>query len=170
MLVALDEYLDARPAAARGPAATPVANTPGESETVVTAHAALAPAAAVQPGRELEVSLTLAIKDGWHLYANPTGSEVLKPTTVTLAEDQGHELVLVDYPAGQAKVLASSGPDEVPVYEGKVKLTAHVRLAGDAKPGSASLDFKVRYQACNDRSCLAPTTLSVPLTLKIEAR
>jgi hypothetical protein len=162
MLVALGEYLDARPQApvAAEPPGEPLAPT-----DVLTAKAALAQGADVAPGREFDVVVTLAIRDGWHTYANPTGTENLKPTTLTLAPDQPATLVKVTYPAGKAKVLASSGDEKVALYEQKVPLTARVRLDPAAKAAPSSLTFRVKYQACNDRACLAPATLDVTASL-----
>ena len=130
MLVALEEYLDARPAAGADRPTKPGA---GKVAEVVTAKAALAPKAEVAPGREFDVVVTLSIKEGWHLYANPVGDENLIPTTLSLAPDQPATLVKVTYPPGEEKVLASGGPEKVALYEGSVELTARVRLDPDAR-------------------------------------
>ena len=52
-------------------------------------------------------SSSLDIKAGWHIYANPTGVEILKPTTLALEPDQPAGRLEVNYPKGQAKVLGS---------------------------------------------------------------
>jgi uncharacterized protein len=165
MLVALGEYLDARPQAAE---AVVVAEPPGDllgTREVVMAKAALANGADVAPGHEFDLVVSIAIKDGWHTYANPTGTENLKPTVLTLAPEQPATLVKVAYPAGKSKVLASSGDEEVALYEGQATLTARVRLDPDAKTTPAALTFQLHYQACNDRACLAPAILSVTVSL-----
>jgi uncharacterized protein len=164
MLVALEEYLDARPALAAVPA--PADELPGGQE-VVSARAAIEPEAKASPGAELAVTLTLSVKPGWHVYANPPGVETLKPTTVALAADQPASLVKVEYPAGASKVLASSGDEKVNLYEGKTALTARVRLARDLKPGPAALKLLIHYQACDDRACLAPASLAVTVPLTV---
>jgi hypothetical protein len=169
MLVALEEYLDARPEANKpGSAGALTADPQAGSHSVVTVSTNLSPSASVAPGKEFDVFVTLTIKEGWHLSANPTHSDVLKPTTLTLPTDQGDQLTGVDYPAGQMKILASSGSEKVAVYEGTAKLTAHVRIDSSTEAGPLSLAFKLRYQACNDRECLAPATLSIPLELTVQ--
>jgi hypothetical protein len=165
MLVALGEYLDARPARPPGaPAPTP-AGEPPAAAAVVTARAELAGTSTVAPGAEFEVELTLNVKPGWHVYANPTGALNLIPTTVTLAPDQPATLVKVTYPAGQAKVLDPASGERVALYEGSARLRARVRLAESAKEAPALLQLQLRYQACNDNACLAPATLDVPVKL-----
>jgi hypothetical protein len=167
MLVALEEYLDARPAAAvNAPQPAPSEVLPG-GQAVVNARAAPAPQSAIAPGGEFDVIVTLAIKDGWHLYANPTGVSSLRPTTVTLPSGQPASLGEVRYPPGAAAAAAPGGDGKASVYEGEVKLTARVRLDAQARPGPMTLNLKVSYQACNDRACLAPATLTVPVALTI---
>jgi DsbC/DsbD-like thiol-disulfide interchange protein len=113
------------------------------------------------------VIVTLAIKDGWHLYANPTGAATFRPTTLTLPSGQPASLAKVRYPPGTDALAAPGGEEKASVYEGEVKLTARVRLDAQARPGPMTLNLKISYQACNDRACLAPATLTVPLALTI---
>jgi uncharacterized protein YyaL (SSP411 family) len=160
MLVGLDEYLDARPQAAREPNAS-AGDPKKDGRDVLAAEAALARGAAVAPGREVDVHVTLTIKPGWHLSANPSGSDTLKPTALALAPDSAAELVKVDYPKGASKTLAG---EALSVYEGNITLAARVRLPADAR-GPSTLDFRIRYQACDDRACLAPAVLPVSLKL-----
>jgi uncharacterized protein YyaL (SSP411 family) len=167
MLVALEEYLDARPGGAGAAiAAAPDDALPG-AESVVTASAAPAPGALIAAGGEVEVVLTLAIKDGWHLYANPAGIATLKPTTLTLASGQPATLAAVRYPGGTPAPAVPGSDEKAMVYEHEVKLAARLRLDAQARPGPLTLKLTVAYQACNDRACLAPASLTVPLTLNI---
>jgi uncharacterized protein YyaL (SSP411 family) len=169
MLVALDEYLDARPPAAGPVADAAGADDPAGVKDVVTVTSSLSDPAGVAPGLEFDVVLTLTIKEGWHTYANPTGVDGIPPTRVALDPGQGATLVRVIYPTGEAKVLASSGKEKVALYEGKVSLTARVKLDPESKSAPSSLSFTVHYQACNDRACLAPARLRSPVSLD-EAR
>ena len=56
-------------------------------------------------------SLTLDVKAGWHVYANPTGVEGIAPTRVTLDPGQGATLARVDYPAGVTFLWTFEHPD-----------------------------------------------------------
>ena len=110
--------------------------------------------------------VTLVVKDGWHLYANPTGVPFLKPTTVTLPPASRPRSPRSA--TRRAPPLATPGsPEKASVYEGKIMLTARVRLDAKARPGPLTLSLRLSYQACNDRACLAPATLNVPLALTI---
>jgi uncharacterized protein len=167
MLLALEEYLDARPPSKQEtPSSAPTPRAPG----VLTARAGIARPATVEPGSEFEVDLNLTIKENYHIYANPAGSDDVIPTVVSLAPGSGATLVEVRYPSGEAKVLASSGPEKVTVYEKKATPTARIRLSPDFKPGPATFTLKVRYQACDDKSCLAPATLDLPVNVEVKTR
>jgi DsbC/DsbD-like thiol-disulfide interchange protein len=107
------------------------------------------------------LTLTVSINSPWHLYANPVGSEDLSSaqTTVTVNARERPTEVKVDYPAG--KTIKDKTFGEYKVYEGTVTIKAHVQRAkGDTSP----LQVSVKLQACNDKSCLLPSTvkLSVP--------
>ena len=170
MLMALEQYLDQGPDA--GTLGPRVAVQPeGAAARIVTAAARPAgePAGAIAPGREFDAVISVAIQEGWHIYANPTGAAELKPTTLRLApaSERSATLVSVKYPPGAAKVLGSIGTEKVALYEGTVELTARIRLAPDAKPGPIPLKLKLSYQACNDRLCLAPASLEIPLEVTV---
>jgi len=166
MLTALGEYLDARPSGRAPEATPPLPGAPG----VVTADARRVGAGPLAPGAEFEVEITLKIKPGYHIYANPAGTEDVIPTVITLAPGPKADLAGVRYPAGESKVLAAGGTARVAVYEREARLTARVRLAGDAPSGDVIVNIRVRHQACDDRACLAPATLELPVRVEVGKR
>ncbi len=170
MLLALGEYLDARPEAA-GPSspAAPPAPLPG-APGAVTAEAGEPTPKRVAPGGEFEVAVSLTIKAGYHIYANPAGTDDVIPTTIALAPAAGAALVEARYPGGEAKVLAGTGTARVNVLEGGARVGARIRVALDARAGPLDLVLKVRVQACDDRACLAPATLDVPVRVEVGPR
>ena len=166
MLLGLEEYLDARPAAAAGLGAEEVA--PPIVKGVVTANAAVVDAKKVKAGGEFDVLITLMVKEGWHAYANPTGLEGIPPTRISLEPAPGVSLEEVVYPPGVLKVLEASGKEKVALYEGTIRIKARVKVAPGTKEMPAALEFTIHYQACNDRACLAPARVRVEAALKPE--
>ncbi|GAC1451194.1 MAG: thioredoxin domain-containing protein [Isosphaeraceae bacterium] len=165
MLVGMEEYLDARPETESPTAA--LSGEPSETNDVVTVAASVKEREKISPGQEFDVELILSVKKGWHTYANPAGVEDVLPSRVTLDPGQGATLVRVDYPKGEAKVLASSGKEKVSLYEGKTSLRARVKLNPSVATPPPALGFTVHYQACDDRSCLAPARLRVKAQLPV---
>ena len=121
-----------------------------------------------RPGFSAVVVLTLKVQEGWHVYANPTGVAAIPPTRVSLDPASGWAVERVEYPPGVARVLGSSGPEKVALYEGQVPITVHLKAAPGAAGGRpeppSRVVLTVQYQACNDRLCLAPARVSVPVT------
>lgn len=109
------------------------------------------------------VTLKLQVEKSWHLYANPVGQEDLlsSQTTVNSAGKGKAEVLKVEYPPG--KEIKDPTIGNYKVYEDTVTIKAHVRRAkGDTGP----LELKVKFQACNDKSCLLPSTVTVKVPEK----
>ena len=168
LVVGLLEYQDVRPpqTSTPGPAAAP-SDGPPNSSKVVSAEAKVVEDAKPKAGGEVALVVSLTIKDGWHVYANPTGQEFLRPTTIRLEPDQPAGSINIDYPKGATRTLASSGADPVAVYEGKLDVPLRLRLKDDAAPGTIRVLLRVGFQACDDEVCLAPASLVVPVVLTV---
>jgi uncharacterized protein len=163
MLVALDEYLDARPTTGSEPGSP----RPDKPVGVVTARA---PEVRVEKGKPFEVPLTLVIAEKYHIYAEDPGQDSLIPTMVGLVTTDGVALGSVDYPKGTAKTLVANGPEKVNLYEGEVTIKLRLLAANGLATGKKTINLRVKYQACNDRACLAPAVLDVPVTLDVREK
>jgi uncharacterized protein YyaL (SSP411 family) len=138
----------------------------GNPEHLVKAEAALDVNAAPIAGSTVLAHLTLTIAEGWHLTANPSGRPSLKPTTVKLLPSSEITLEPVTYPEGALRKLVG-GEEPVPVYEGRIQIPIMLRLGSDLPSGNREVKLQIRFQACNDRACLAPATLAVPLSIDV---
>ena len=169
MLVALQRYLDGRPnqIIPRPLGEGALAKVPSR---VVTASAMLERGTSAVPGRALE------------RRRQARGQERLAPLCQS---DRGRHLETDDdhprcrsaggsapsstYPAGQAKVLGSLGKEKVSLYEGKLDIPVRVALSPETPKGKITLMFKLKYQACDDKVCLAPASLTIPLELVVDS-
>lgn len=119
----------------------------------------------VQPGSQFQIAIVVEIDEGWHINANPAGENLIA-TEVLLPENTPNvtfgEIV---YPNGEVMNLASLGL--VPLYHDSITIGIQADLLQTAPIQQQTLDFKLRYQACNDDVCLLPTevSLAVPLTV-----
>ena len=180
LLLALDEYLDARPEAEA------LAREPGLPFGVGMKDAADPPATvvlidpdaiAIKPGGRARAEVRLTIAPGFHLYANPSRKAGSKPvegepefpaTTATFVPAGGLELATITYPPGQARTLAANGPGEVMLYEGTVTIGVEIEATADAAIGTARPTLRLRYQACDDKACLPPATLEATVVVRVE--
>jgi DsbC/DsbD-like thiol-disulfide interchange protein len=101
------------------------------------------------------ISIALTIDKGWHIYANPVGFEDLASAQTTVAIDgkPKPEVLKVEFPAGD---LVKDVVGEYKVYHDKVTIKAHVRR-GESSP----LTVAIRFQACDNKSCLQASTVKV---------
>ncbi len=166
LLVGLEEYLDARPEAA-------IANVPDEAGPALAAGDPVAVRVSITdgqkpaPGEVVQGVVSVHIKEGWHIYANPAGVPDLKPTILVLEPGQAAADLRVDYPAGQTKVLGSLGTEKVALYEGKIDIPFRVTLPREIRAGKTTMRLRLNYQPCNDRLCLAPASLAIPLEVSV---
>jgi len=125
------------------------------------------PSEAVARGATAPVKLVATIDAGWHIYSLTQGPGGPTPTKITLPKDQPFTI------GGEIKATA---PDvkldqnfgiNVETYVDDAEFTVPVKVDPAAKVGDKVL-VAVRYQVCNESTCLPPHTekISVPLTIK----
>ena len=118
------------------------------AEKLVTTDLVLGnPSSADPPGLPFE--LRLAIRDGWHVNANPPSFEYLIATEV-----QG-DVRNVRYPDGEIFEFSFSDT-ALSVYHGSIS------IHGEVNPGES--DIRLVYQACDDTRCLAPVERKIQLS------
>lgn len=122
--------------------------------------------AELKAGGKTEGILTILVQKGFHVQANPASQKYLIPTRLELqaAEDitPGKPL----YPKGKPYRLKGAS-DDLSVYEDTFQIKIPVKAETSAKEGEHVLHGKLIYQACDDRSCLPPTSIPVELHVKI---
>jgi uncharacterized protein YyaL (SSP411 family) len=163
MAAALSAFLDQgkpQPAVEAVAFAAPSQDGPTKSDSVVKISAKATPEKPGADGKQ-EVTVTMTIDKGWHLYANPPGQEdfITSQTVLNVEAKKPLKDVKVTYPEGKEIIDPTLG--RYRVYEDKVVLKATLqRSPGDASP----LELKFKFQSCNDRQCLLPAskTVTVP--------
>lgn len=102
------------------------------------------------------VTITLKVEKTWHIYGNPIINEDMKDseTTVTIAGPDKPETVKIDYP--KAKTVKDKLVGDYATFEGEVVIKATIKRPAGAK---GAIEVSAKVQACNDSSCLLPTTL-----------
>src|SRR5690606_25407770 len=133
------------------------------------------------PGDAVPVAIILDIRPTWHLWTSesqaadlPDGFATFDGAIyTTIAVEVSHEGIDAatgfvqwpDYHGITAEV--GDGPQHYAVYEGRAVAYLPLVVAADATPGPRSLEIAVDLQACNDRRCLMPSTVTATLDLEI---
>jgi thiol:disulfide interchange protein len=135
------------------------------------------------PGDKFAVAVIFDLEQGWHVWPNkpvlPKGMEdvVATPTVVQLAKDFAAPAGVrihtdhAQWPAPHE--ISSAGftgdPIKVLSHEGRVVVYVPITISADAKPGEVIIPFDVKYQACDDSTCIAPTTAEASVKFQIAA-
>jgi uncharacterized protein YyaL (SSP411 family) len=193
MALAVQEYVDAfgeipAPATAPPAAASPAA-TLGAPAAASAAPAGLQPWAVQPPdetgkhkaaarvyfaadkltaGQPTPVAVVVTIADGWHLNANPPQPRFVIPTELSLESKSGTRLDGVRYPAGHEFRVAGIN-ESLLVYEKQVTLLGQLLPPAGSAGTTDELTLVLRYQACNDQTCLQPLRVRLTGTIPIAA-
>src|SRR5215472_16106046 len=124
-------------------------------------------AGTAQPGSHVLAKFTAKIEPGWHLYSltTPKGGPI--PSTSSLAESP----VVSSFKLYQPKPERKLDPNfqiDTETFANEVVLLYDIELKKDAPVGPAEITAQVRYQCCNDRSCLPPKRKSASATITID--
>ena len=130
---------------------------------------AKASAATLAPGGRFDVVLSATVDEEWHVYSVTQGPGGPIPTTVAV----GPKALFTRDGAilGPAPVTAFDPNFEIKTetYDGAFTLTMPVKLAADVRGGRGTARVEVGYQACTNRLCLPPTTVSLTVPVKWKA-
>ena len=120
-------------------------------------------------GSTVDAILPLELRAGFHVNSNTPSDPYLIPMRLTWDSSSPLASSEVTYPKPTLEKFAFS---EMPVsvFAGRFNLITRFKVSPSARPGPTTLSGQVRYQACNERMCLQPMTLTVALPVTIVAQ
>jgi DsbC/DsbD-like thiol-disulfide interchange protein len=151
------------------------------SNTLASGQEALpSPAAVVKPqtfvslepvprGKSFEVAVVVEIAKGFHMNSHKPTDPYLIPTTLTPQLPTGFEVADTLYPEGHEEKFSFSPNKPLSVYTGKVTLRLKLTAHADAGLGATTIPITLRYQACNDTTCLQPVKIPVDAKFEVAA-
>ncbi len=112
----------------------------------------------VYPGTEFKLAVNAEVAESWHINSDKPYDEYLIPTSLMVPENPNFKLNKVAYPKPHDfKFSFSESP--LSVWEGQVYFGALIKVDSSTAPGDYILVVELEYQACNDMSCQAPTSV-----------
>ncbi len=129
------------------------------------AFVSLAP---VPRGKEFQVAVAVDIAHGYHMNSHHPSDQYLIATTLTPKLPTGFEVLDTLYPAGHVEKFSFS-PKGLDVYSGSVTLKLRMVVHNDAPIGAVTFPVTLRYQACNDSTCLPPVKVPVDVRVDVAA-
>jgi uncharacterized protein YcnI len=151
-----------------------------ESSVARAQEALPSPAAVVKPqtyvslepvprGKTFDVAVVVEIARGFHMNSHKPTDPYLIATTLTPELPAGFDLVDTIYPDGHQENFAFSPKKPLDVYTGKVTLRLKLSAHADAALGRVTIPITLRYQACNDTTCLQPVKIPVDAKFEVAA-
>jgi len=120
----------------------------------------------VPRGRIFELAVVAEIRQGFHINSHHPMEEFLIPTTLTAQLPSGFREAETFYPPGEMLKFSFS-PSPLSVYTGRVTVILRIEAAANVPLGPQSIPLVLRYQACNDTTCLPPVKIPVEAKLTV---
>lgn len=124
----------------------------------------------VAPGATTRLTALAQIEPGWHVNAHEPNESFLIPTAITLTLPEGVVAGAVTYPEPEAKTFAFAAGKKLLVYEGEVAMTTALTLPESFAGDEFTIVGELRFQACNDTTCLPPRTVRAETTVAVQRR
>lgn len=106
------------------------------------------------------------LRSGYHVNSNTPADAYLIPMKLTWKAEPLEAGEIVYPKPTMEKAEFSEKP--LSVFTGDFDITTRFKVPAQAPNGPAIITGKLRYQACNDKMCLPPKTIEVPLTVEIQ--
>jgi len=120
----------------------------------------------VYAGTEFKIAVKADVAETWHINSDKPYDEYLIPTSLMIVENPHFKLNQAAYPKPHDFTFSFS-ESPLSVWEGTVYFGALMDVNADVEPGIYSLIIEVEYQACNDISCQAPTSVLDTISIEV---
>lgn len=120
----------------------------------------------VPRGKEFQIAVVADIAKGFHMNSHKPTDAYLIPTSLSADLPKGIELKDTIYPNGKHEKFSFSPDKPLDVYTGRVTIKLRLAAQADAPLGAATIPMTLRYQTCNDTTCLPP--VKIPISVKFE--
>ena len=125
---------------------------PAGTDSIITITA---PEIAVYAGANAKINVFFTVRRGYHIQSNKVNDEFIIPTTLEIDTQEIITAGKPSFPSAKKFKLAGTA-DYLFVYDGSIKVTIPIKAKEKTKKGKYPLNGKLRYQACDSRTCFSP--------------
>jgi cytochrome c biogenesis protein CcdA len=111
-------------------------------------------------------ALTVTLPERYHVQSNKPRDPDLIATELTVDAPAGVTVKEVVFPAPIDVTLAGSN-QPLAVFERTFSIGVQFALGPDVAAGTIDVPARLRYQACDDKACFAPTTATATWTINV---
>jgi cytochrome c biogenesis protein CcdA len=120
----------------------------------------------VRTGTSVRAAVQVRLPDTLHVQSNAPRDPSFIATALTVEPPAGVRVTEIVYP--KAKDLVQEGLEEpLTVFDHEFAIGVVFEVAGSAAHGTIAVPAKLRYQACDERMCYAPSNADVRWTLRV---
>ena len=120
----------------------------------------------IHSGMDLKIALRVDILGTWHINSNVSDEDFLVATTVDIPSESFFSFSEFQYPEALSLFLEFS-ERPLSVFEGEFFIGGIIPIPKDIALGKHTIPLQFTYQACDDRTCLAPETLEKEITITV---
>jgi thiol:disulfide interchange protein DsbD len=118
------------------------------------------------PGSRGFIAVKADIKHEWHINSDSPLDKYLIPTILEINAPDGIIVKGILYPEPEMLKLEISD-QKMPLYHGTVNFGAIIEISGDIAPGEYMIRAALRYQGCNNMTCLEPAVSIEEIMVKV---
>jgi thiol:disulfide interchange protein DsbD len=122
----------------------------------------------VPAGDTVAAAVVMNIDEGWHVNAHDPTLDYLIGTELNINDQTGLTVSEIQYPKSERFSFAFAG-EPLDVYHGSAPIFVTLKASSKLEPGTYTLDGSLRVQACDDKSCLPPSTIDISIPVDVAA-
>jgi thiol:disulfide interchange protein DsbD len=120
----------------------------------------------VHPGMDLKIAIRVDILGTWHINSNVPAEDYFEATNLSIPPESVFSFSEIKYPEALSLFFEFS-ERPVSVFEGEIFIGGVIPIPQDISLGKHTIPLRFTYQACDDRTCLAPETLEKEIFITI---
>jgi thiol:disulfide interchange protein len=123
---------------------------------------------AAKPGDTITMAVVLDCKRPYHINSNKPKENFIPTTVELLSIPPGLQASTPVFPAAhELDFGVGADKEKIPVFSDRVIIYVPMAVMASSAPGDYPVEVKIGYQACDDKSCLFPTSVTEKATLRI---
>jgi len=120
----------------------------------------------LEPGATYDAAIIITVAKDWHINSARPFQDWLIPAELVMGTADGVTLSDIQFPPGSTIMLLG---EDMSVYHDSVVVYFKISVDEAAETGDITIPVEFTYQACNDKECRPPETISDNLAITIGA-
>ncbi|MBN1276938.1 MAG: hypothetical protein JXA35_05550, partial [Deltaproteobacteria bacterium] len=118
------------------------------------------------PGGDYDIIFRISISSPWYIHGAEKANEWLVPTVLSFPDSPILKVEEIRFPLPEKKRFEYS-KEPLEVFSKEILIPARLVIGENTPAGSHLLQGLLSYQACNDKSCLPPEDVNIPVSFPV---